>query len=233
MKPSKLAASLAVVLSAVPFASFAQEAEEASSPFTWSVSAVSDYVWRGVSQTDEDPTAQAGLTYSHDSGFYAGVWGSGVDFGPGDPSVEVDGFVGYNTDFSDSVNFDVMINRYMYPDAGGLNFNELITKFTFIDTYSLLVAYSDDFGGTDEDAWYFNAGGSWELPHEFGLSAGGGYNMTDDALGDDYLDWNIGVSRSWGLFTAGLSYVGTDGSGTDLFGDLADDRVVLTLTVGN
>ena len=62
MKPSKLAASLAVVLSAVPFASFAQEAEEASSPFTWSVSAVSDYVWRGVSQTDEDPTAQAGLT---------------------------------------------------------------------------------------------------------------------------------------------------------------------------
>ena len=94
-------------------------------------------------------------------------------------------------------------------------------------------AYSDDFGGTDEDAWYFNAGGSWELPHEFGLSAGVGYNMTDDALGDDYLDWNIGVSRSWGLFTAGLSYVGTDGSGTDLFGDLADDRVVLTLTVGN
>ena len=94
MKPSKLAASLAVVLSAVPFASFAQEAEEASSPFTWSVSAVSDYVWRGVSQTDEDPTAQAGLTYSHDSGFYAGVWGSGVDLGPGDPSVEVDGFVG-------------------------------------------------------------------------------------------------------------------------------------------
>ena len=85
MKPSKLAASLAVVLSAVPFASFAQEAEEASSPFTWSVSAVSDYVWGGVSQTDEDPTAQAGLTYSHDSGFYAGVWGSGVDFGPGDP----------------------------------------------------------------------------------------------------------------------------------------------------
>ena len=57
--------------------------------------------------------------------------------------------------------------------------------------------------------------------------------LVDDALGDDYLDWNIGVSRSWGLFTAGLSYVGTDGSGTDLFGDLADDRVVLTLTVGN
>ena len=227
-----LPAAVLATASLMAAPAFAQDADDLFD-VSFNVGAATDYVWRGVSQTDEDPTAQAGLTYSHDSGFYAGVWGSGVDFGPGDPSVEVDGFVGYNTDFSDSVNFDVMINRYMYPDAGGLNFNELITKFTFIDTYSLLVAYSDDFGGTDEDAWYFNAGGSWELPHEFGLSAGVGYNMTDDALGDDYLDWNIGVSRSWGLFTAGLSYVGTDGSGTDLFGDLADDRVVLTLTVGN
>lgn len=233
MKPFKLAASLAVVLSAVPFASFAQEAEEESSPFTWSISAVSDYVWRGVSQTDEDPTGQAGVTYSHDSGFYVGTWASGVDFGSGKPDFEVDGFVGYNVDFSDAVNFDVMINRYMYPDAGGLNFNELITKTTFIDTYSLVVAYSNDFGGTDEDAWYFNGGASWSLPHDFSLNAGVGFNKTSDALGDDYVDYNIGVSKSWGMFTGALGYYGTDGSGTDMFGDLADDRFVLTLTVGN
>ncbi|MCR6687311.1 TorF family putative porin [Pseudoxanthomonas sp.] len=230
MKIAKLTLA-AALLSALPFAAFAQDEE--ASPLTWSVAGVSDYVWRGVSQTNEDPTLQAGLTYSHDSGFYVGTWGSGVDFGPGDPSVEIDGFVGYNVDFSDSVNFDVMLNRYMYPDAGGLNFNELITKTTFADAYSLTVAYSDDFGGTDEDAWYFNAGGSWELPREFSLAAGVGYNMTDDALGDDYVDWNIGVSKSWGLFTAGLAYVGTDGSGKDMFGDLGDDRVVLTLSLGN
>lgn len=231
MKPFKLAASLAVALSLAPFAALAQDAEE--SPFTWSIAGVSDYVWRGVSQSDEHPTGQVGLTYSHDSGFYVGTWASGVDFDAGKPNIEVDGFVGYNTDFSESVNFDVMVNRYMYPEAGGLNFNELITKTTFIDTYALTVAYSDDYAGTDEDAWYFNAGGSWELPHEFGLTAGVGYNMTDDALGDDYVDWNIGVNRSWGLFTAALAYVGTDGSGKDIYGDWADDRVVLTLSVGN
>ncbi|UWX03704.1 hypothetical protein H1235_13065 [Pseudoxanthomonas sp. NC8] len=233
MKIAKLSLAAALVLSALPFAASAQEAEEESSPFTWSIAAVSDYVWRGVSQSDEDPTGQAGVTYSHDSGFYVGTWASGVDFGSGKPDFEVDGFIGYNTDFSESVNFDVMVNRYMYPDAGGLNFNELITKTTFIDTYALTVAYSDDYAGTDEDAWYFNAGGSWELPHEFGLSAGVGYNLTDDALGDDYVDWNIGVNRSWGMVTAALSYVGTDGSGKDIYGDWADDRVVLTLTVGN
>jgi uncharacterized protein (TIGR02001 family) len=233
MKPFKLAASLAVVLSVLPFAAFAQDAEEEASPFSWSLAAVSDYVWRGVSQSDEDPTAQAGLSYSHSSGFYVGTWASGVDFGSGKPNVEVDGFVGYNTDFSDSVNFDVMVNRYMYPDAGGLNFNELITKFTFIETYSLLVAYSDDFGGTDEDAWYFNGAGSWGLPHDFSLNAGVGFNKTSDALGDDYVDYNIGVSKSWGMVTGSLAYVGTDSSGNDIFGDWADDRVVLTFTVGN
>ena len=230
MKIAKLTLAAAFVLSALPFSAFAQEEE---SPLSWSVAAVSDYVWRGVSQTDEEPTAQAGLTWGHDSGFYAGTWASGVDFGSGDPDLEVDAFVGYNVDFSDSVNFDVMLNRYMYPDAGGLNFNELITKTTFADTYSLTVAYSDDFGGTDEDAWYFAGGASWTLPQDYSLSAGVGFNKTEDALGDDYVDWNIGVSKSWGMFTGALAYVGTDGSGTDMFGDLADDRVVLTLSIGN
>ena len=230
MKIAKLTLAAAFVLSALPFSAFAQEEE---SPLSWSVAAVSDYVWRGVSQTDEEPTAQAGLTWGHDSGFYAGTWASGVDFGAGDPDLEVDAFVGYNVDFSDSVNFDVMLNRYMYPDAGGLNFNELIAKTTFADTYSLTVAYSDDFGGGGEDAWYFAGGASWTLPQDYSLSAGVGFNKTEDALGDDYVDWNIGVSKSWGMFTGALAYVGTDGSGTDMFGDLADDRVVLTLSIGN
>lgn len=64
MKSFKLAASLAVLLSAVPFVASAQE----ESPFSWEVTAVSDYVWRGVSQSDEDPTLQAGFTYTSASG---------------------------------------------------------------------------------------------------------------------------------------------------------------------
>src|SRR5690606_34512208 len=76
MKLSKLA-SLAVVLSTViPFAASAQDEGE-DSPLTWSVAAVSDYVWRGVSQSDEEPTVQAGLTWTAPVGVYVGVWGSG------------------------------------------------------------------------------------------------------------------------------------------------------------
>ncbi|WP_028917802.1 TorF family putative porin [Pseudoxanthomonas sp. J35] len=233
MKPFKLAASLALALSALPFVAFAQDAEEESSPLTWSVAATSDYVWRGVSQSNETSTGQAGLTYNSPVGLYVGTWASGVDFGPGDPDFEVDYFVGYNVDFSDSVNFDIMLNRYTYPDASELNFNELITTTTFAENYSLTVAYSDDFGGSDTDAWYVAGGASIGLPNDFSLDLGVGRSMFEKDYGEDYTDWTVGVSRSWGLVSASLAYVGTDGNGRDAFGEIADNRLVLTLSVGN
>ena len=45
------------------------------------VTAVSDYLFNGVSQTQEDPALQASFDWADDSGIYAGVWGSNVDFG--------------------------------------------------------------------------------------------------------------------------------------------------------
>ena len=231
MKIAKLTLAVAL-LSALPFAAFAQEEEE-TSPLTWSLAAVSDYTWRGVSQSDENPTGQVGLTYTSPVGVYAGAWASGVDFGAGSPDFEVDYFVGYNVDFSDSVNFDVLLNRYTYPDAAELNFNELITTTTFADTYSLTVAYSNEFGGEDTNAWYVAGGASWGLPHDFSLDASVGRSMFEDDYSEDYTDWSLGVSRSWGLVSASLAYVGTDGNGRDIFGDVADDRLVLSLSVGN
>ncbi|WP_251278244.1 TorF family putative porin, partial [Enterobacter hormaechei] len=84
------------------------------SPYSWNVTAVSDYLFRGVSQTDQDPTLQAGFTYTSPVGLYAGVWGSGVDFGAGDPKTEVDYLIGYGVDVTERVNVDVLLNRYTY-----------------------------------------------------------------------------------------------------------------------
>lgn len=235
MTPAKLCTALATaLLLSLPMAAFAQEAEEEETPLiNWSIAATSDYVWRGVSQSGEDPTGQVGLTFNIPGGFYAGGWGSGVDFGDGDPKFEVDYFVGYNVDFSDSVNFDVMVNRYTYPGASELNFNELITKTTFAETYSLTAAYSNDFGGSDTDAVYVAGGASFGLPKDFSLDLSVGRSMFDDAYSDDYTDWSIGVSKSVGMFTTSLGYYGTDGSGRDVFGEVADNRLVLTIGIGN
>src|SRR5215207_637046 len=59
-----------------------------------------DYDFRGVSQTNPDqdgidPAFQLGVNYGFENGLYLGLWGSNVDFGPGDPSVEVDYTVGF------------------------------------------------------------------------------------------------------------------------------------------
>lgn len=235
MKPAKLSFALAAVLLAMSFAGFAQEAEaeEASPMFTWELTAVSDYVWRGSSQSDENPTGQIGLTYNAPAGFYAGVWASGVDFGENDPKFEVDYFVGYNVDLSDTVNFDIALNRYTYPSASDSNFNELLTTTTFAENYTLGVAYSNDFGGSDTDAWYVNAGASVPLPKDFSLDLGVGRSMFDNDYSDDYTDYSVGVSKNWGMVSASVAYIGVDGKGRDIFGKWADDRVVLTLSVGN
>lgn len=225
------AAAVCAALLTAPFAVFAQE--ETESPITWELTGVSDYVFRGASQTEENPTGQAGVTYTHDSGFYVGTWASGVDFGTRKPDFEVDAFVGYNFDITDTVNFDVALNRYMYLDAGAQNYNELITTTTFAETYSATVAYSNDVWNSDTDGWYFGVGGEWALPRDFALNAGVGYSTFEKDVAENYVDWTVGVSREIGVATVGLAYVGTNSRGEYNFGEGADDRVVLSVSFGN
>lgn len=222
----------ALAAAALSLASFAASAQDAESPFSWNVTAVSDYMFRGVSQTDEDPTLQAGFTYTSPVGLYAGVWGSGVDFGPGDPSTEVDFLIGYGVDVTENVNFDVLLNRYTYPGASEMNYNELITTTTFAEQYTFTVAYSNDVWNSSTDGWYFGVGGEWALPEQFTLNANVGRSTFEDGIAKDYTDFNIGVSRQFGLFNLGLGYYGTDGNGRDNSGRLADNRVVFTVGVG-
>ena len=54
--------------------------------FSANVGFVTEYSFRGIAQSDEHPAIQGGFDYSHDSGFYAGIWGSNVDFNDGDES---------------------------------------------------------------------------------------------------------------------------------------------------
>jgi hypothetical protein len=54
----------------------------AEGPYSFSadIGVVSNYMWRGVSQTQDGPAVQGGLTFNHESGFSAGIWASNVDF---------------------------------------------------------------------------------------------------------------------------------------------------------
>jgi uncharacterized protein (TIGR02001 family) len=179
---------------------------------------VSDYDFRGISQTGKDPAFSLGVNYSHESGFYAGLWGSNVDFGPGDPSIEVDLFAGFTGgDATETFGYDVGAIYYTYVSASDFNYPEIYAGISK-GPFAAKLWYSWDFGGLDKDAYYLEGNGTFPLG-DSGFSAlahigwsGGKY--WDDFYGDGYFDWAVGVQKSFGNFTVALKYI--DGS------DLAD-----------
>ncbi len=69
--------------------------------FSTTIGFVSEYSFRGIAQSDERPALQGSIDWSHDSGFYAGVWGTNVDFNDGDEAqLETDLYAGYSGDLN-------------------------------------------------------------------------------------------------------------------------------------
>lgn len=225
--------AVALLLLSAPFAANAGDGGDEDAPassVSWEISAVSDYLFRGASQTDEKPTAQASLTWTAASGVYVGGFASGVDFGTDSPDVEVDYFIGYGVDVSDKVNLDILLNRYTYPGASEMAYNELITTATIAENWAVSIGYTNDVWGSGTDGWYYGLSHDWSLPNDFTLSANVGRSVfRDSAVAEDYTDWGIGVSRSVGPAEVSLGYYGVDGTGRDNFGNLADNRVLLSV----
>lgn len=241
MKSMKLRYAVLCALAALPLSSLAQEAvaeevvaEEAKSPWAWAITVTTDYRFRGLSQTDVGPAFQPGLTYTTPVGIYIGTWASNVDFGPGDPDYEVDTFVGYNVDATSWLNLDFMVTRYNYPKAGSGNYNEYIGKATLGGHYTVLVAYSNDVYKSSTDSWYYQGGISWDLPHDFTVAATAGVSEFEDGnVGRDYKDWSVSLAKAFGPATLTCAFIGTDGDGRHAYGHVADNRFVVSVTVGN
>lgn len=237
---SRLAAAAALVFAAVP--AFAQD----DAP--WSVSggvwAVSDYAWRGVSQTQEDPTWQAELAAEHASGFYAGAFLSGVDFTPSgadwDDGIdyEVNAYIGWNGQISDTLTLDLFYTRIAYPGSGS-DFDQDFDEFSAVlgigEHYTAEVTYSPDTVNLGSSAWYYRLNGAWELGESgFTLGAGAGLYDLGRELGGSYKDYEVSVARSFGNVAMKLAYVDTAGYSDELaesLGErhLADGRAVLSI----
>jgi uncharacterized protein (TIGR02001 family) len=263
MTPNKIALALALAAFALPMSALAQDAaateetaeaaqdeapaaaaeevaeEEAESNLSWNLAVTSDYVFRGISQTDFEPALQVGADYSFgDSGLYVGAWASNIDFVDSDgPDIELDYYIGWNHDLSDTLNLDLQVVRYSYMgenDAyGNIDYNEFIGALAYDEMLTFTVAYANNYANEDISSLYFNIAGSWEVGNEFEFHAGAGRTNFSDDVGS-YNDWNLGVSRQFGPVNVALDYFDTTGSYVDdIFGDeKASDRVVLTLSLG-
>ena len=125
------------------------------------VALVTDYYFRGISQTGNDGAIQGGFDWEHESGVYAGVWASNVDFG--DTHLEVDTYLGFANTFGNSgVDYNVEFLRYNYNDAN-YETNEVSVGLRY-SYFSASYSYSDDWYNTDESANYFTLDFSYDLP---------------------------------------------------------------------
>lgn len=199
------------------------------------VSLGTDYVYRGISQTSENPAIQGGLDIEGDSGLYAGIWGSNVDF---DGSIELDLYVGYGGSLSEAVSYDVGVLRYEYPDdeQGGApesSFNEVYASLSMVGL-TLGLAWSPDFFLESDQGTYGYLDYEMTLPNEMGLAFHYGHQSIDDNVQfgtPDYSDYSIGLSKSVADLDFSLTWYDTDLSSSECFGgsDLCDSRVVFAI----
>jgi len=242
----KLSLALAAALFALPLAASAQDeavaaeaaaAEVSESVLSWNLMLTSDYVFRGVSQTNEAPALQGGLDVAFFNGLYVGIWGSNVEFAAGGPDIELDTYAGWNNDLSDEWNLDLMLVRYNYfgerDDYGTIEYSELVGKLAYNEMLTFTLGYTNDIYALGENSFYYNLAGSFDLGNDVSFGAGLGLSTFDSATGvEDYLDWSLGLSRSFGPVHAALTYYGTDSDGEYNFGNIADDRIVLSFKIG-
>jgi uncharacterized protein (TIGR02001 family) len=200
----------------------------------------SDYVWRGISQTDNQMAISGGFDYAHDSGLYIGTWASNVnsDFfdNETDPQIELDIYAGYAGEFG-AIGYDLGFTEYIYPGSSDINTLELYAggSYGFTDTVSGAAKYyySDDFFDTGDSAWRIEAGVDVGLPQDFSLSALVGKNDGEFFDGGfDYVDYSIGVSKPFVGLDFGLTYTDTDLDDSDCqpYDNICDGRVVFSVS---
>lgn len=226
----------AVAALAAPAIASAQSAPAAApqSPhtLTGNLGLVSDYRFRGISQTFGLPALQGGFDYSHSSGFYAGNWNSSISETAGFPNghLEMDFYTGYKTS-TGAVAWDVGYIYYYYPGsnaAGNANYvvvnpssgtvgsgfvkNQEVYlgatwKFLSFKAYRSL---SDYFSvPSTAGTWYFDLTATYDMGNGWGIVGHGGRVRTNDAAGVSYNDYKLGVTKDINGWVWGLAWIGT------------------------
>ena len=231
---------LAAIVAATP--AVAQEAGSKSITVAGSIGLVSDYRFRGVSQTNKEMAVQGGISARHESGLYGGIWASNLaGWGTfGGSNMELDLFAGYAMPVG-NLTLDAGLTWYMYPGgASNTDFAEpyvklsgtagpvnLLAGIAYAPKQQALGNYSNtprSFGQKQDNIYLWGdadaaiPGTLLKIKAHLGYSDGNpglGPNGTSLAPTDKYLDWMLGADVAVGPLTLGLSYVDTDISRAD------------------
>jgi uncharacterized protein (TIGR02001 family) len=256
--------SLAVLAAPVVLAEDTPAEEKSPHAFTANVSISTDYRFRGITQTTNDPAISGGLDYAYSGapvGIFLGVWASNIDFAENttfaaDPvqdtaDLEMDFYGGLTgtLPIGSGLGWKIGGLYYMYPgsDTDGISGASPRAHYDYVEAYGALsynfgifnvaggANYSPDYFFESGDGLYYYGDLGIPLPMDFALSGHVGHQDIDNnpQFGTpDYTDWNVGISKTWKMFTLKLSYVDTDLSKSECFGgtDFCDATGVFSIT---
>lgn len=214
--------------------------------FSGNVALTSDYVFRGVSQSDSEIAVQGGFDVTNDI-FYAGVWASSIDFGS-NGTLEADVYAGVRPVLG-PVTLDFGVIGYFYPGMDEAPGAPETDQWEFKAGASVTPAegftlggalyYSPDFTLTagDESGLYAEVNAAFAISDTLSISGAVGNQNVDQAgyygaAGDSYTTWNVGGTATLAGFGLDLRYTDTD-LDPEIFGpsgdEVSDGRVVFTV----
>lgn len=202
---------------------FTAPAALAEGEFSGNVALTTDYVWRGISQNNENPAIQGGFDFANGA-FYAGTWASIVDFGGA--NMELDLYGGFAGETEGGLSWDVGVIGYVYPDADDLDFVEVYgglgATLGVIDVGGYL--YLDP----DNETAYVDFSAGFSASETLGFDATiGSYLDGGDDFVEEYTNYSVGATLSTEWVDFDLRFWGNDSDSTD---GTADERVVLTVS---
>ena len=207
MKFAFKALSLAVLGAASTFTS--AEAPASEHTISGNIGVLSSYNLRGITNVPEnkDATIQGGLDYSHASGFYAGWWGSTLNYGDDLPNgFENDFYAGYNGSINDDLGYTAGLTYYYYYDIDTSDANGLETMLglSYKDFGLTAQTLLEDVSWGNAGDTYIKASYSYALPKDFSLDTALGLYAYQDS--GDFED-TLGTTESFGFrhFDIGLS----------------------------
>jgi uncharacterized protein (TIGR02001 family) len=229
-KAAQLAVAAGLAGAAMTGAAWAQD-EPAGPKIAFNFGAATDYVFRGVSQTNEKTQGFVGADVTYNQ-FYAGAWTSNVDFsefGDTRTTQEVDLYAGVRPTLG-PINLDLGVLYYGYlkqPKGVTVDYWELAAKATHAmgpATIGASVFWSPEFTGKTGDAWYYEGNLAYTVTPKVSLS--GALGRQEIEFGTDYTTWNAGITfMPVSNVSFDVRYVDTDVQNIDAY----KGRVVATL----
>jgi len=208
----------------------------AASEFAGIATLTSQYIYRGQAISSGDPAVQLGLDYEHESGLFAGLWGSTIDLQTrfSERDAEMDYYVGYHFASQAPVSFSATLLRYTFPGQTGArsyDYNEALVAATLYEHYSVEIAYTNDLNGLGRVGRHWELRTEWPVASAWVISAGLGQADRTSLGVERYLHWDAGASARFSWLIVDLRYYENERPDTLAADMSADSQFVISLSV--